>query len=176
MWWTRFNRSTPLNLGHFIILKPNSISPQLKEFVRFNTNSKQRWLQRQRGDQFTREAKLQNLRSRAAFKLMEIDDKYCIFQPSKPQYILDLGFAPGSWSQVARARSDPRSIILGVDILPCHHPIAGVFAMQANILSKKTQELIRKFFLQQRNERDGVDLDIIGSYPVDVVLSDMYVI
>ena len=107
---------------------------------------------------------------------MEIDDKYSIFQPSKPQCILDLGFAPGSWSQVARARSDPRSIILGVDILPCHHPIAGVFAMQANILSKKTQELIRKFFLQQRNERDGVGLDIAGSYPVDVVLSDMYVI
>ena len=155
-------------------MKPSGASPPFKEFVRFNTNSKQRWLQRQRGDQFTREAKLQNLRSRAAFKLIEIDDKYSIFQPSKPQCILDLGFAPGSWSQVARARSNPRSIILGVDILPCH-PIAGVSAMQANILSKKTQELIREFFMR-RKEGEGVDFETVGSYPVDVVLSDMYVI
>lgn len=116
--------------------------------LRFYTiASKQKWLKRRQNDHFTREAKIQNLRSRAAFKLKEIDDKYNLFQCDKIQNILDLGFAPGSWSEVARQRCHPRSMILGVDILPCQPP-EGVSSIQANILSKRTQDLIKLYFIK----------------------------
>ncbi|CAL9732996.1 rRNA methyltransferase 2, mitochondrial [Monosporozyma unispora] len=118
-----------------------AVCPQLF----YSTASKNKWLKRQQNDHFTREAKIQNLRSRAAFKLREIDDKYKLFTPGKLQNVLDLGFAPGSWSEVARQRTDPKSMILGVDILPCEPP-TGVSSLQANILSQKTQELIRLYF------------------------------
>lgn len=111
----------------------------------YSTASKNKWLNRQQNDHFTREAKVQNLRSRAAFKLREIDDKYKLFAPNRRQNVLDLGFAPGSWSEVARQRTNPKSMILGVDILPCEPP-TGVSSLQANILSQKTQDLIRLYF------------------------------
>ncbi|CAI5007247.1 AVN_HP_G0049610.mRNA.1.CDS.1 [Saccharomyces cerevisiae] len=105
-----------------------------------------RWLNRQLKDPYTKEAKVQNLRSRAAFKLMQIDDKYRLFSKNRTdQRILDLGYAPGAWSQVARQRSSPNSMILGVDILPCEPP-HGVNSIQANILAKRTHDLIRSFF------------------------------
>ncbi|SCV01176.1 LAMI_0G09824g1_1 [Lachancea mirantina] len=113
--------------------------------VRFNSSAKSRWLDRQKNDAFTREAKVLGLRSRAAFKLMEIDDKFRIFKKDSPQCVLDLGYAPGAWSQVAQDRIGHNGMILGVDILPCTPP-RGVSAIQANILSKKTHELIRLFF------------------------------
>lgn len=102
-------------------------------------------MERQANDHYTKEAKVQNLRSRAAFKLMEIDDKFNFFHKDKSQQVLDLGFAPGAWSQVARQRIGSNGMVLGVDILPCDPP-HGVHAIQANILSRKTQELIRLYF------------------------------
>ena len=127
----------------------------LSNFIRYNSNSKQKWLERQRSDHFTAEAKLQNLRSRAAFKLMEIDDKFKLFDRNKNQRVLDLGFAPGAWSQVAKSRTADESMILGIDILPCDPPL-GVSSIQANILSKKTHDLIRLFFSKhfQLNKHD----------------------
>ena len=142
------------------------------QFSRFYTiASKQKWLKRQKNDHFTKEAKLQNLRSRAAFKLKEIDDKYNLFRPDKIQNVLDLGFAPGSWSEVARQRCHARSMILGVDILPCQPP-EGVSSLQANILSKKTQDLIRLYFnkhnrldhILNNNNNDDVDVDVDNIY------------
>lgn len=112
-------------------------------FIRLNSQS--RWLDRQSNDYYTREAKVQNLRSRAAFKLMEIDDKFHFFNKDKAQRVLDLGFAPGAWSQVARQRVGSKGMVLGVDILPCDPP-RGVHSIQANILSVKTQELVRLYF------------------------------
>lgn len=114
-------------------------------FVRFNSSAKNRWLARQQNDHYTREAKVQNLRSRAAFKLIEIDDKFKLFSKGKGQRVLDLGFAPGAWSQVAVRRIGDGGVVLGVDILPCDPP-QGVSSIQANILSKKTHELIRLYF------------------------------
>lgn len=113
-------------------------------------NSKNKWLARQKKDPFTREARVLNLRSRAAFKLKELDDKYRVFQPKIIQNVLDLGFAPGSWSEVARQRCHPDSMIMGVDILPCDPP-KGVSALQANILSQRTQDLIRLYFVKHHN-------------------------
>ncbi|CAB4254301.1 similar to Saccharomyces cerevisiae YGL136C MRM2 Mitochondrial 2' O-ribose methyltransferase, required for methylation of U(2791) in 21S rRNA [Maudiozyma barnettii] len=159
--------------------------------VRFNSNSQSRWLQRSKNDVYTREAKLKNWRSRAAFKLIEIDDKFKLFNKDIKQNVLDLGFAPGSWSQVARKRTNPTSIIMGVDILPCK-PIEGVHALQANILSKTTHNIIRLFFNEKfnLNEEDnlnqklgyldkpymtGESNEIEKIYPVNIIISDMYV-
>ncbi|CAD6625461.1 XXYS1_4_G0034280.mRNA.1.CDS.1 [Saccharomyces cerevisiae] len=129
--------------------------------VRYNSNSQNRWLNRQLKDPYTKEAKVQNLRSRAAFKLMQIDDKYRLFSKNRTdQRILDLGYAPGAWSQVARQRSSPNSMILGVDILPCEPP-HGVNSIQANILAKRTHDLIRLFFSKhfQLNRHDDLHKD-----------------
>ena len=60
--------------------------------------SSKQWLSRQTTDRFAREAKVQGLKSRAAFKLLQINDKYRLFKPGMT--VVDLGFAPGSWSQV----------------------------------------------------------------------------
>ena len=164
---------------------------------RYNSNSQSRWLQRNSNDIYTREAKLKNFRSRAAFKLMELDDKFNLFNNKlQKQNILDLGFAPGSWSQVARSRTNSKSIIMGIDILPCK-PIEGVHALQANILSKKTHDMIRLFFNEKfnLNEDDNLDqklgyldksymdtttklnesTDSMKHYPIDLIISDMYV-
>lgn len=126
--------------------------------VRHNSNSQNRWLARQKNDHFTKAAKEQQFRSRAAFKLMDIDDKYKLMK--KKHKVLDLGFAPGAWSQVARKRVGPEGMIMGVDLLRCPPP-KGVFSMQANILSKKTHELIRFCFARhiQLNKHDELHKD-----------------
>ncbi|CAI4449669.1 BCE_3a_G0020230.mRNA.1.CDS.1 [Saccharomyces cerevisiae] len=92
---------------------------------------------------------------------MQIDDKYRLFSKNRTdQRILDLGYAPGAWSQVARQRSSPNSMILGVDILPCEPP-HGVNSIQANILAKRTHDLIRLFFSKhfQLNRHDDLHKD-----------------
>lgn len=125
--------------------------------------SSTRWLNRANNDIFSRKARELNMRSRAGFKLEEINKKFHIFSKNdkkkkisakdfaingkKGQNIVDLGFAPGAWSQVASKLSSPDSRILGVDILPCKPP-EGVLLLQANILSRKTHDLIREFFVR----------------------------
>lgn len=105
------------------------------------SSSSTRWQARQSRDKFTAEAKVQGLMSRAAFKLMELDDRHRLF--SKPgMTTVDLGFAPGSWSQVAVERSRPRGRVIGVDILPCKPP-TGVSAIQGNFLSKSVQDELK---------------------------------
>lgn len=134
---------------------------------------------------------------------MHLDDKYHLFRKGSSQKVLDLGYAPGAWSQVALDRTGPNGVILGVDILPCAPP-RGVSAIQGNILSKKTHELIRLFFskhfqlyqedqlhkdngyfqhmLEQELEGlipDGsktglqIDRSKVERTPIDVIVSDM---
>lgn len=155
--------------------------------------SSKRWVQRAQSDHYTKEAKFQEYKSRAAFKLMQIDDKYNIFRSG--QNVVDLGFAPGAWTQVAVKRTSPHGHILGVDIIPATPP-KGASAIQANILSKKTHTLIRNYFVDPSDEldtedvlnhpsyieaelRDNPNLDDVElkkkfRYPLDVVISDMY--
>src|SRR5215468_9351597 len=85
--------------------------------------SSQRWLARQLNDPYVAAAKREGYRSRAAFKLMEIDNKYGLLKPG--QCVIDLGAAPGGWSQLAAERVDrgdgaegPRGLVVAVDILP----------------------------------------------------------
>jgi len=84
------------------------------------------WLERQLNDPFVSRAKLEGFRSRAAYKLIEIDDKYRLFKPGGR--IVDLGAAPGGWSQVAAERVRAREgqgRVIGIDLLEVE-PIAGV--------------------------------------------------
>ena len=74
----------------------------------------QRWLTRQLNDPFVRAAKAKGYRSRAAFKLEALDDKFGLIRPGA--LVLDLGAAPGGWSQVARARGAAK--VVGIDLLP----------------------------------------------------------
>ena len=83
-----------------------------------------RWLQRQLSDSYVAEAKRQGLRSRAAFKLMQLDDRFRLLKPGSA--VLDLGAAPGGWTQVAAARSGGH--VVAVDLQPME-PIAGALCL-----------------------------------------------
>ncbi|KAL5333295.1 23S ribosomal RNA methyltransferase [Aspergillus crustosus] len=104
--------------------------------------SSKRWQARQLKDHFTREAAVQGLKSRAAFKLLQIDEKFRIFEAG--QTVVDLGYAPGSWSQVALTRTQPNGRVLGVDIIPSQPP-KGVSTVQGNFLDPEVQAYVRDF-------------------------------
>ncbi|KIV83501.1 hypothetical protein PV11_05522 [Exophiala sideris] len=104
--------------------------------------SSKRWTDRQRGDSFARAAKVQGLKSRAAFKLLQINDRYRLFKPGMT--VVDLGFAPGSWSQVAIDMTKPRGRVLGIDLIPVQPP-KGVSTIQGDFLSPDVQAEIKSF-------------------------------
>jgi 23S rRNA (uridine2552-2'-O)-methyltransferase len=114
--------------------------------------AQQRWLARQLNDPYVAAAQKQGLRSRAAFKLMELDDRFKLI--NKGARVLDLGAAPGGWTQVALQRG--AGLVVGVDLLPIE-PIAGA-------------TLIRGDF--DDPEMPARLTELMGG-PADVVLSDM---
>ena len=118
------------------------------------TVSSTHWLGRQLNDPYVAQAKAKGYRSRAAFKLIELDDKFHFLKPGAR--VLDLGAAPGGWSQVARARVGTKGRVLAVDILDID-PLAGVETMKLDLMSGQAPATIR----------DAL------SGPADVVLSDM---
>ena len=93
--------------------------------------SSTRWLDRQLNDPFVREARRLGFRSRAAFKLLQIDDKFRILEPR--QRVLDLGAAPGGWTQVAVERA-PGGVIVALDILEMD-PVPGATVIRDDIRS-----------------------------------------
>ncbi|KAK6520606.1 2' O-ribose methyltransferase [Arthrobotrys conoides] len=101
-----------------------------------------RWVKRQAIDFASREAKVLQYKSRAAFKLLEIDQDYKIFRPGMT--VVDLGFAPGSWSQVAVAQTHPNGRVIGIDLLPAQPP-KGVSSIQGDFLSPGIQASIRRY-------------------------------
>ncbi|KAL5348801.1 2' O-ribose methyltransferase [Pseudogymnoascus australis] len=115
-----------------------------------SSSSSTRWKSRQGRDSFAREAKVRGLQSRAAFKLLEIDSKYKLFK--KGQTVIDLGYAPGSWSQVAVERTKPNGRIIGIDIIPAQPP-KGVSTIQGNFLTKEVQAEIKKFLIDPHRGR-----------------------
>lgn len=113
--------------------------------------SSQRWLERQLNDPYVREAKEKGYRSRAAFKLVELHRKFRLLK--KGARVLDLGAAPGGWSQVAAARG---AQVVAIDILPME-PIAGAQMIEADFLAPETPGRLKQ---------------ALGG-PADLVLSDM---
>src|SRR5258707_1562271 len=99
--------------------------------ARGRTVSSQRWLQRQLNDPYVAEAKKRGYRSRAAFKLLQLDDQLHFLKPGGR--VVDLGAAPGGWTQVSVERVKPGKgggVVVGIDITPVE-PIAG-----ATVLAK----------------------------------------
>lgn len=118
-------------------------------FIR-HASSNSRWITRQKSDRFAKEAKVSNLKSRAAFKLLQINERYKIFKPGMT--VVDLGFAPGSWSQVAIDLVRPGlGRVVGVDLIPVAPP-KGVNGIQGDFLSHETQERVRELL---RDENAG---------------------
>lgn len=89
--------------------------------------SSKQWLRRHVTDAYVRQARAQGYRSRAAFKLIELDAREKIFRPGK--LVVDLGAAPGGWSQVAAAKVRPGGRVIAVDLLEIA-PITGVHLLQ----------------------------------------------
>ncbi|CCU77904.1 ribosomal RNA methyltransferase MRM2 [Blumeria hordei DH14] len=107
-----------------------------------NSSSSSQWQKRQSKDPFAKEARVRQLKSRAAFKLLELDSKYTLFK--RGQTVVDLGYAPGSWSQVAKERTKPNGRILGIDILPASPP-SGVSTIQGDFLTPGVQAEVKRF-------------------------------
>ena len=93
------------------------------------TKSSKEWLRRHVSDPYVKQARKQGYRSRAAFKLLEIDAKEKFFRPG--QTILDLGAAPGGWSQVAAEKVKPGGRVIAIDLLDIA-PISGVTVMKGD--------------------------------------------
>lgn len=116
--------------------------------------SSTRWLERQLNDPYVKRAKAEGYRSRAAYKLLELDEKFNLLKGLKA--VVDLGIAPGGWSQVVRRRS-PQAAIAGIDLLPTD-PIDGVAILQMDFMDDEAPARLR--------EALGVD-------HADLVMSDM---
>ena len=115
--------------------------------------SSTRWLERQLNDPYVKRAKAENYRSRAAYKLLELDERFGLLKGAKA--VVDLGIAPGGWSQVVRRRI-PDGKVVGIDLLPTD-PIDGVTILQMDFMDDAAPNQLR---------------EALGSN-ADLVLSDM---
>lgn len=108
--------------------------------TRGRTASSVRWLERQLNDPYVAAAKAKGYRSRAAFKLKELDQRFRLLK--RGGRVLDLGAAPGGWSQVARERVGDDGVIVGADILEME-PIAGVTLLQLDMLDEDAPDRLK---------------------------------
>jgi 23S rRNA (uridine2552-2'-O)-methyltransferase len=115
--------------------------------------SSTRWLERQLNDPYVKKAKAENYRSRAAYKLLELDERFGFLK--NVNRVVDLGIAPGGWSQVLR-RKVPAATIVGIDLLPTD-PIDGVTILQLDFMDETAPDKLR---------------EALGG-PADLVMSDM---
>jgi 23S rRNA (uridine2552-2'-O)-methyltransferase len=105
------------------------------------TASSRRWIERQINDPYVHAAKAKGYRSRAAFKLIELDDKFGLLK--KGARVLDLGAAPGGWAQIAAQRVGSTGRVVGIDILEME-PIDGVVLLRGDMLAPETPELLKE--------------------------------
>ena len=122
--------------------------------ARGRTTSQQMWLRRQLNDPYVEKAKREGYRSRAAFKLIELDEKFKLLRPGAR--VLDLGATPGGWTQVSVQKVGKKGAVLAVDINPMD-AVPGATFLQLDFLSDDAEARVK---------------ELIGG-PVDVVLSDM---
>jgi 23S rRNA (uridine2552-2'-O)-methyltransferase len=121
--------------------------------ARGRKDSSTRWLERQLNDPYVQRAKAENYRSRAAYKLIELDERFGLLKGVNS--VVDLGIAPGGWSQVVR-RKAPRAGIVGIDLLPTD-PIDGVSILHMDFMDDSAPARLK---------------EALGG-PADLVLSDM---
>lgn len=121
--------------------------------ARRRTAQSARWLERQLNDPYVKRAQAEGYRSRAAYKLMELDEKFHFLKGKKA--VVDLGIAPGGWAQVVRRRL-PNARIAGIDLLAVD-PIEGVDIFQMDFMDEAAPQAL---------------IDALGQEP-DLIVSDM---
>jgi 23S rRNA (uridine2552-2'-O)-methyltransferase len=99
-----------------------------------------RWLERQLNDPYVKRAKAEGYRSRAAYKLIELDERFNLLKGVKR--VIDLGVAPGGWSQVVRRKS-PEAVVVGIDLLPTD-PLEGVTLIEMDFTDEAAPERLRE--------------------------------
>lgn len=120
--------------------------------ARSRSTSSARWLERQLNDPYVAEARKRGFRSRAAFKLLQLDEKFQFLK--RGQRVVDLGAAPGGWTQIAVQKG--AGVVVGIDLLEVE-PVAGATIIQLDFLDPRAPDILKGML-------DG---------PADVVLSDM---
>ena len=118
-------------------------------------SSSRAWLQEHRDDPYVKRAQREGYRSRAAYKLLEIQEKDRVLRPE--QVVVDLGAAPGGWSQVASRLVGPQGRVIALDLLEME-PLAGVELIQGDFRENEVLERLRQS---------------LEGRPVDLVISDM---
>lgn len=117
-----------------------------------------RWLQRQINDPYVSEAQRLGYRGRAAFKIIQLDEQFHFFKPGRR--VVDLGCAPGGWSQVAvsKVKSTPENpLVVGLDLLPAD-PIPGANLIQLDFTDDTAPQRLQ---------------ELLGGHKADIVMSDM---
>ena len=112
-----------------------------------------RWLERQLNDPYVKRARAEGYRSRAAYKLIELDERFGFLKGA--ERVVDLGIAPGGWAQVVRQRL-PQAVLVGIDLLPTD-PIEGATILILDFMHDAAPERLR---------------EALGG-PADLILSDM---
>lgn len=118
------------------------------------TTASQRWLERQLNDPYVAAARSAGWRSRAAFKLIELDERYKLIRPGAR--VVDLGAAPGGWTQVAVQRAGERGRVVAIDLLEME-PVRGATALRGDFQDEAAERAVREAL----------------AGPADLVLSDM---
>jgi 23S rRNA (uridine2552-2'-O)-methyltransferase len=121
--------------------------------ARKRTPQSNRWLERQLNDPYVKRAQAEGYRSRAAYKLIELDEKFGFLKGKRA--VVDLGIAPGGWAQVVRKRL-PQAKVAGIDLLPVD-PIDGVTLFEMDFMDDSAPQML---------------IDALGGAP-DLVMSDM---
>jgi len=119
------------------------------------SKSSHRWMQRHVNDEYVKRSQKDGYRSRAAYKLLELQEKDRFLKPG--QVVVDLGAAPGGWLQVARSVVGGKGRVIGLDLLEID-PLPGVELLQGDFLEETTLARLEA---------------LLDGRPVDVVLSDM---
>ena len=119
------------------------------------SKSSRQWLDRHFRDEYVKRAQAEGYRSRAAYKLLELQEQEMLLRSG--QTVVDLGAAPGGWSQIARQIVGPGGRVLALDILPMD-PITGVEFIQGDFREQEPLDRLR---------------ELLGGDAVDLVISDM---
>src|SRR5471030_1155915 len=119
------------------------------------TKTSKVWMREHVNDPYVQKARADGYRSRAAYKLLEMDQKDRLLAPG--QWLVDLGDAPGAWSQVAAAKLGPKGRVIALDLLPME-PLPGVFFIQGDF--------------REQGALDELAAALVGRQ-ADLVISDM---
>lgn len=148
--------------NHIVVMFSRTLSLHIPRLSFWSSlvrhKSSKAWLQRNKKDVFSRSAKVQNFPSRAVFKLAELHSKFKLFKSGMT--VVDLGWAPGSWSKYAAQKTRPNGRVIGVDLL-CLPPPEGVTTLQGNFLSQEVQLRLEDILANDNDGRSMPTLEML---------------